>query len=160
MKGKKFLGFLLAALLMAASAVTVYASDARVLLDGVFLDVEARIVDSRTLLPLRAVAEAVGADVDWDGDTRQVTLTHGATTILLTIDNTTAYVNGAAVVLDVPAQIFDGRTFLPVRFVGESLGLYVSWGYDTAILRSPGSAFTEIELVEMARSGVAAAPTD
>jgi hypothetical protein len=61
MKGKRFLGFIIAALVFAASAVVVYANDpVRVQLDGAFLEVEAVVIDARTMLPVRAVADAVG----------------------------------------------------------------------------------------------------
>lgn len=140
MKRKGILGLGLTIAIMLVSAVSAYAQEARVLLDGEFLGVSGVIVDDRTLLPVRALTEAVGGDVDWNDEIRQVTLTHGTTTMLLTIDSYTAYIDGSAVVLDVPAQIIDGSTFLPLRFISESLGLAVSRGYDTAILRSPNSS--------------------
>jgi len=142
MARKSILGFMLVAVLFAASAVTAYAATpTRVQLDGVFLEVDAVIVDSRTLAPARAIVEAMGGSVGWDGDLRQVTITHGNINILLTIDNPTAYVNGAAVVLDVPPQIINSLTKIPVRFVGESLGVDVSFHPDGFVVINTALGF-------------------
>ena len=142
MKGKRFLGFIIAALVFAASAVTVYAATpARVQLDGVYLDVDAVIIEGRTLAPARAIAEALGGSVGWDGDLRQVTINHGNTHILLTIDSPTAYVNSAAVALDVPPQIVNGLTKIPVRFVGEGLGVDVQWHFDGFVIINTALGF-------------------
>jgi len=111
--------------------ITAQASDVSVRLDGELVDVEPILRDGRTLLPARAIVETLGGEVDWDDKTRQVTLVHGNTVILLTIGSATAYVNDTAVELDVPAQIIENRTFLPLRFVGESLGLDIDWEDDT-----------------------------
>ena len=91
------------------------------------LDVPAQIVDSRTLVPLRAIFEALGATVEWDGETRTVTSSMGSTNIKLTIDDTNLYVNGTAKTLDVPAMIIDGRTMVPARAVAEAYGCDVAW---------------------------------
>ncbi len=85
------------------------------------------IRDGRTLLPVRALTEAVGGEVKWDGDTRTVTCINGGTEIKMVIDDTTAYVNGEAKTLDVAPQIMNDRTMLPLRFVAENFGLNVSW---------------------------------
>ena len=90
-------------------------------------DVAPLIVNSRTYTPARFVAEALGAKVVWDEKTRMVTITKDDTTIILTIDSTTAYVNGEAVKMDSSAFIADGRTFTPARFVAENLGASVEW---------------------------------
>ena len=90
-------------------------------------DVAPLIVNSRTYTPARFVAEALGAKVVWDEKTRTVTITKDDTTIILTIDSTTAYVNGEAVKMDAAAFIADGRTFTPARFVAENLGASVEW---------------------------------
>lgn len=110
-----------------ASAVYLY-------LDGKELnpDVEPAIIDGRTLVPVRIILESLGATVSWDGENRMVTAKKDGTTIVLQIDNTTAYVNNEAKTLDVPAKIIDGRTMVPVRFVSESLNAYVWWEAETS----------------------------
>lgn len=85
------------------------------------------IENDRTVVPVRAVTESVGAEVSWDEDTRTVTVTKGDTVIKMVIDSAEAYVNGEKVNLDAEAQIVDGRTIVPLRFVAESLNLNVDW---------------------------------
>ena len=85
------------------------------------------IDNGRTLVPLRAIFEKLGAEVDWNGDTQTVTATKGDTSVSLTINNTTAAKNGEAVTLDVPAKIIGGRTLVPVRFVSDCFGVDVKW---------------------------------
>lgn len=85
------------------------------------------IVNDRTLVPLRAIFEAMGAEVYWDDATRCVTATRGDTTVSLTIGSDQLYVNGEAVTIDVPAQIINDRTMIPVRAIAESFGCEVNW---------------------------------
>jgi hypothetical protein len=76
---------------------------------------------------MRTIFEALGAEITWDGTTRTVTATKDDTTIALTIGSTTATVNGRAETLDQPAVIVGSRTLVPLRFVGEALGVTVNW---------------------------------
>ena len=91
------------------------------------LDVPPQLVEQRTLVPLRAIFEKLGATVEWDQATQTATATKGTDVVQITIDSTTAYVNGQAQTLDVPAMAIDGRTLVPVRFVSESLQADVQW---------------------------------
>ena len=90
-------------------------------------DVPPIIVNSRTMLPIRFVAEALGASVGWDEVKRQVSITKGDTKILLTIGSAIATVNGQEITLDSAAFINQSRTYLPVAFVAENLGADVKW---------------------------------
>lgn len=85
------------------------------------------VKDSRTLVPLRFVGESLGAQVSWDNNAKQASLTLAGTTVRVTIGSKVAYVNGKMTTLDVPAEIKGGRTFIPMRFVSESLGAYVDY---------------------------------
>ena len=85
------------------------------------------IENGRTLVPMRKIFETLGATVDWNGETQTITSTKGDTTIILTVGNKTAYKNGEAIELDVPAKIINGRTLVPVRFIAESLDITVEW---------------------------------
>ncbi|MCL2197286.1 MAG: copper amine oxidase N-terminal domain-containing protein [Defluviitaleaceae bacterium] len=136
MRRKFYLGLLLMLLVMALNAATAMANAPRVTLDGEHVDVEASLVDGRTLLPARAIVELVGGDVDWNPELRQVTITHGSTNILLTVDNQTAYVNGVAEILDVPPQVIEGRTKVPLRFIGVNLGMEIEFSGATVNLIS------------------------
>ena len=91
------------------------------------LDASPIIRNDRTMLPVRFVAEAFGAEVGWDGATSTATLKTEDTEIKITIGASTAIVNGEDVTLDSPAFIENSRTYLPVRFVAENLGASVAW---------------------------------
>lgn len=93
----------------------------------VAFDVRPKVQEGRTLMPIRAIAESLGAEVQWDAETQTVTISKDGNTIVLTIGSQVALVNGEEVQLDVAAQIDGGRTLLPARFVSENLGLYVSF---------------------------------
>ncbi|MEA3313702.1 MAG: stalk domain-containing protein [Caldisericota bacterium] len=90
----------------------------------------------RTVVPIRAIVEALGGTISWESKTRKVTINFETTTIELWIDNPKAKVNGAEVWIDtdnhdVKPIIVNDRTMLPLRFVAESLGCDVGWDNDT-----------------------------
>lgn len=89
------------------------------------------IVNDRTLLPVRAVVEEMGGTVVWNGDTQTVTLNYGGDEINLVIDDTTAYLNGAAQTLDTAPTIINDRTMLPIRFIAEGFKFEVAWNEET-----------------------------
>ena len=95
-------------------------------------DVKPMIKNNRTLVPFRQILETMGATVNLNGDTQTVVCNKGNTQIKLTISDTTAYVNGMVINLDVPAAIINCRTFVPLRFISESLDCKVDWNEDTA----------------------------
>jgi hypothetical protein len=112
-----------------------------VVIDGKLqiFDQSAVLKDGNTLVPLRGVFEALKAEVLWDDATNTVTATKGDITITLTIGDSTAHVNGKAIELSVKAQIINGSTMVPLRFVAEGLGAEVDWLPDTytATIKSP-----------------------
>ncbi|RKL63250.1 copper amine oxidase N-terminal domain-containing protein [Thermoanaerobacteraceae bacterium SP2] len=129
-KKKWLLFFLLGVLLMASLPSSVMAAQPiTVTLNGEQLqfDVPPVLENGRVLVPLRAIFEALGATIDWDGTTSTVTATKGSDTVKLTVGNKTAYKNGSKVELDVPAKVVKGRTLVPVRFVSDALGALVEW---------------------------------
>lgn len=89
------------------------------------------IVNDRTLLPVRAVVEAIGGSVDWDEDSRTVTLTKNEETIKLTIDSEIALLNSEEKNLDTAPTIINNRTMLPIRFIAENFGFNVEWDEQT-----------------------------
>ncbi len=117
-------------LLLVTTCVTVSAeTPIRVLLHGkeIAFDVPPQIINSRTMVPLRAIFEALGASVEWDGKTRTVTSVKEDVTIQLTIEDATMHVNDTTVTLDTPACIVDSRTLVPVRAISEAFGILVEW---------------------------------
>jgi hypothetical protein len=90
------------------------------------------INEDRTLVPIRAVIEALGGSVSWDASDKKVIISLGNNTVELWIDNPIARINGSNEYIDsenhnVKPVIINGRTMLPLRFVAESLGCDVSW---------------------------------
>lgn len=85
------------------------------------------IVNGRTMVPLRALFESLGAKVDWDNNTRTIKASKGNIKIQLQVDSKTALINGKTIQLEVEPQIVNGRTMIPLRFVSESFGAQVSW---------------------------------
>lgn len=85
------------------------------------------IVEGRTLVPLRAIFEELGAEVHYENASKKISASNGTRTITLTVGSRHAYVNSSHSLLDVPAQIKDGRTLVPLRFISESFGSDVSW---------------------------------
>lgn len=85
------------------------------------------IVDGRTLVPVRGVFEALGFEVGWDEDARTAILTNDDYDLRITIDSTTFTTNGVAYPLDVPAQLIEDRTMVPIRLPLESVGHFLDW---------------------------------
>ena len=94
-------------------------------------DVAPVIKNNRTMLPIRFIAEALGATVDWNADEKKVTIKNSDTEIIIYINSDKASVNGEETALDSPAFIESNRTYLPLRFVTENLGASVFWDKDT-----------------------------
>jgi hypothetical protein len=91
------------------------------------LDSPPIIREGRTLLPIRAVIEALGGSVGWDAVQRKATVTLGMHTVEVWIGSKEARVDGVNIALDVAAIIVNSRTLLPLRFVAENLGCTVTW---------------------------------
>lgn len=89
------------------------------------------IQNNRTLVPLRTIFETMGAEVFWDEETQTVTSQKGDVTITLSIGSNVLVRNGVETVLDVPAQLYNGRTMVPLRVIAESFGCTVDWENDT-----------------------------
>lgn len=93
----------------------------------VFPDQKPVIRESRTLVPIRPIAESLGFDVEWNEKTRTVTINKGANNVRLVVTQKIAKKNGQTINLDVPAQIINQRTMVPVRFIAEALDYKVDW---------------------------------
>ena len=145
-----FLVVLVGMLSVSTVALAAPGDDVTVTLDGeqVAFDQPPVIQEGRTLVPMRAIFEAMGASVDWDGATRTVTSTRGDVTIVLTIDSSTMTRNGQAIALDVPAQILNGRTLVPIRAIGDAFGADVKWDGATRSVTIVSDAETPEEPVE------------
>ena len=90
-------------------------------------DVPPQIINDRTMVPLRAIFEAIGATVSWDGETRTVTAEKDGVKISLTIDVAEIVKNDQKIALDVAPVIVNDRTLVPVRAICESFGSTVDF---------------------------------
>ena len=96
------------------------------------MDVEPYIHNNTTLVPIRFVSEALGAkNISWDSKTKTVTITMDETTIKMAIGEEIVYVNGKTYKISVPAQVKNNRTFVPLRFIAETLNCEVEWNQET-----------------------------
>ena len=91
------------------------------------MDAKPFISNSRTLVPLRFIIEAIGGDVAWDGDSRVVTVNSKGKNIILPIDSKKITVDGREIAIDQAAIIKGDRTYVPIRFVAENLGMNVNY---------------------------------
>ena len=94
------------------------------------------IKNSRTLVPIRAIVEALGGTIEWDGTERKVTINLKDIVIELWIGKSVAKVNGIDAPIDsdnskVVPEIINSRTMLPLRFITENLGCQVNWEPNT-----------------------------
>jgi len=140
--------------------VVLYANEISVTINGHqvdFADQEPVIVDGRTLVPVRGVLEALGFDVDFDNNTRTVVLVgsqgspYSNYEFRVLIGSSHFELNSQNFQLDVPAQIINGRTMLPIRPLLERIGFSVDWNgaTRTVIIESPPSPFAEMTREQM-----------
>lgn len=176
---KKLLCMILAAVMILSSvSAVVFANDEiKVLVDGNQLefDVAPVIEDGRTLVPMRAIFEALGADVDWNENSKTITAKTDSKTLMITIgenrlgviekvavsqetkvdEDNTGYTEALirSIPLDVPAKIVDGRTLVPIRAVSEGLDADVAWNAEEKIVsitkKSPEyEKFPDVEVAD------------
>lgn len=130
---KKFLAVVLTFLMVVSQVAFVSANDeaVTVTLDGaevLFPDAQPFIdARNRTLVPLRFVSEAMGAQVDWEAETRTVVINKDEENIRYTIGQPLAYLNGEMLTFDSYGIIKEDRTFVPLRFIAEMLSCDVDW---------------------------------
>ena len=119
-------------------------SPPRVILNGKELEFEVPpiIENNRTMVPLRAIFESMGAKVEWNSSSYVVTASKEANQVILPLNSNTATVNGKVYYLEVPAKIVNNRTLAPLRFVGEAFGAEVTWDNDTRCINIKSSEAT------------------
>lgn len=107
--------------------------DISVVVNGteVEFDVSPKIEDGRTMVPMRAVFEALGAQVSWDDAAKTAVGEKDGSVVSITVNDRFIYKNDTALELDVPAMLSEGRTLVPVRAVSEAFGCAVDWNDDT-----------------------------
>lgn len=106
---------------------------AKVTLDGNRIDTEnlARVVNGRTMIPVRCLAEQMGADVSYDSTLKAARIVRAGVEIIMPIGSKTCTVNGEPFQMDVAPYIENGRTMIPARYVSELFGQNIQWISDT-----------------------------
>ena len=94
-------------------------------------DVEPCIVDGRTMVPLRKIFEELNATVGWFGEKQEIWALRGVIAVHMNIGSNKMYKNIEEFYLDVPPQIINDRTFVPVRAIAESFDADVQWDSET-----------------------------
>lgn len=132
---------------VASQTITVnVVEDVTVIVDGSEIETDSvpLLINDRTMVPLRSIFEALGAEITWDDATRTVTANKDGVTISLTIDSPVMYKNEAGaqedIALDSPAIIVNERTMVPARAVSEALGASVEWDEADQIVTITSSA--------------------
>ncbi len=133
---KKRYSVIILALLVLSGSAAFAGDDVTVLVNGkkVVSDVPAAIVSDRTMLPFRAVFNALGVEDDaikWNQNSRSIEVNSGGKYIFLAVGSPGALVDDALITLDALPYIENSRTFVPVRFVSEALGANVKWDENT-----------------------------
>jgi len=139
---KRYLFVIFAAFFMLMIPAGVYGASARLIINDVEvggLPSPPIIVNDSVLVPARAVFEQMGSTVGWHAGNREVTVFHGSDILLMTIDNTTAWLNGVSMPMPVPPMIVNDSTMIPLRFPAEVFGFDVDWDDSrrAAIINSP-----------------------
>jgi len=106
------------------------------------IEIEGKMIEGRFLVPMRSIFEALNVtNIQWDGKTQTITVIEQDTTIKLTIDSNEVMINNEKITLDTSAKLLDERTYVPLRFIGESLGATVEWNSEeqVAYVRKDGT---------------------
>lgn len=108
-----------------------YTQDIQLVVNGQLLQSQAELRSGRTLLPLRALADALALEINYDETTREITLSNDNKQFIFYPNQAQAVVimdnKPSSYKLDAPAILIENRTFIPVRFISEQLGLHVAW---------------------------------
>lgn len=146
---KRFVGtaLIFALLSLTFAGIAIAQEPVKVFVNGnaLVMDVQPILEKGRTLIPLRFAGQALGGQVGWNEQKKEVTLEDGYTKIVLTIGDREAIVNGSRVGLDTHAKLVKGRTMVPLRFFSESMGASVQWdGTSRSVFISTNPAGKEI----------------
>lgn len=107
---------------------------AKIRVDGKLVEFQDQypiISGDRTLIPIRGLLETLGAEIEWDHGNYNAIARRNGVEVILPIGSSTAYVNGERVEIDEPAQLMNGRTMIPLRFIMENFGIEIEWDQDT-----------------------------
>jgi hypothetical protein len=132
---KKIISLLLVVGLVLSSATLTFANENEisVYVEGqkVSFDVPPQTINDRTMVPIRAIFEVMGATVNWDNATQTAICTKDNTVVKMTLNSKIEYINDVPYEMDVAPVIVDNRTLAPARYVAEAFGYFVNWDGNT-----------------------------
>ena len=112
-----------------SDVISVFVND-----EKIYFDVNPMLINDRTMVPVRAIFEALGATVTWDNNTQTAKGVLGDTVIEITIGSSYLLKNGKVIELDSPAVVISDRTLVPVRAIAESFDCAVNWYGETQVV--------------------------
>lgn len=120
------------------------AESINVIVDGKnisFSDATPQVISGRTMVPVRAIFKAIGADVIWESEEEKITAVKGKDTLIMTLNSRIIYTNGSRSEMDCEPEVINGRTFIPARYAVEAFGYSVSWNCEnkSVIIKSGGN---------------------
>ena len=132
---KKIISLLLVVGLVLSSATLAFANENEisVYVEGqkVSFDVPPQTINDRTMVPIRAIFEVMGATVNWDNATQTAICTKDNSVVKMTLNIKTEYINDVPYEMDVAPVIVDNRTLAPARYVAEAFGYFLNWDGNT-----------------------------
>ncbi len=148
MKNKTIFSLLFSSIFAVSTIVSSFAAGISIKINGKVIDsdVEPQIIEGRTMVPVRAIFEGVGAEVSWDASTKTITGTKDSVTVKMKIGEKTLSINDKNIEMDASPAIIEDRTYAPARYVAESFGFDVSWNGDLkeVSINSKITATTEV----------------
>lgn len=156
-KGIKVLVLCLLMLSVVCSSLAFASEEIKVTINGkrIEFDVQPQLINDRTMVPLRAIFETLGAEVEWNGDTQTVSATKDKMIVVSTIGSNIMYVNDEEKTMDVAPVIKDGRTLVPARFVAEAFGCSVDWdGNTNTVIITSNEKLTDKEIINLVKEYV------
>ena len=126
---KKLITLLLClSMILSINTIALASSDVKIKVNGTQLsDAQAILKDGSTLLPVRSVSTALGGEVVWDNDTKTASIEKDGTSVAITIGKKEISINGKTKAISTPAQVISGRTYVPLRALGEALECDITW---------------------------------
>ena len=100
----------------------------------VFDSAQPALVNNRTMVPMRKIFEALGAEVTWDNETQTAKALKDNMSVEITIGSNVMYSSGKPIEIDSPALLMRSRTYVPVRFISNALGAEVDWDNDNRVV--------------------------
>ena len=104
--------------------------------DGTILSTDNKpvVINNNTLIPLREISEALGADVKWNSDTKTAVISKENNTVSITVNSDTMLVNNKTIYVNVPAQIIDNTTYVPLRSLAAALNCLIDWDSENKVI--------------------------